>query len=178
MQRESDHDALRLRAQYKRFLPSRPLPWERNPLLAREVLKELLEDYPIDTLSRFPFERLREYISQSWIPFEEDFLLDQIDLEHPEWILPSAGGLDSSNRMEPFWDAYEQRLSVVEALEDRAIDAATRRLQALILKKSGVYGRRARLERGNDTYVSSFRKPKLGGMPDLHSPMTIATYED
>jgi hypothetical protein len=150
MQREPDHDTLRLRAQYKRFLPSKALPWERNPLIAREVLKELLEDYPIDTLSKFPFERLREYVSQSWIPFEEDFLLDQIDLEHPEWILPASSGLDSSDRMEPFWDAYEQRLSVAESLEDRAIDAATRRLQALILRKSGAYGRRAFLERGKD----------------------------
>ena len=115
--------------------------------MSREVLKELLTDYSIDILSKFPFERLREYVSQSWIPFEEDFLLDQIDLEHPEWILPASSGLDSSDRMEPFWDAYEQRLSVAEALEDRAIDAATRRLQALILKKSGAYGRRAFLER-------------------------------
>jgi len=129
-------EELRLRAQYKRYLPGSPLPWERNQLIVRKALESLLSEHPIETLFLFPFERLREEITSLWQPFDEETLLTQIDLEHPEWIIPPATGEDGSDRMQPYWRAYEERLSAIEEFEATAMTAAAQRLKAAIVKRT------------------------------------------
>jgi len=152
-------EGLRLRAAYKRYLPGSALPWERNPLIVRKALEALLTEHPIETLNLFPFDRLREQITSMWVPFDEENLMSQIDMEHPEWIVPPATGEAGGDRMEPYWRAYEERLSAVEEFESTAIDSAAQRLQATIYKRS-MAERERRKPPGKSTHAQ-FRHDRL-----------------